>query len=50
LKKNIIDACLAGASMTKTATLLGVLRATDSEDMSAYKNYWKTKSVKRNSE
>jgi hypothetical protein len=31
----IIGACLAGASVTKTATLLGLLRATVSKVMSA---------------
>jgi hypothetical protein len=30
---HIIDACLAGASVTKTAILLGVLRATASKVM-----------------
>jgi IS30 family transposase len=45
----IVDALLAGASVTKTATLLGVSRATVSKDMSAYTNHGKTTSAKRNS-
>jgi hypothetical protein len=39
----------AGASVTKTATWLGVLRASVSKVMSAYTNHGKTTSVKRNS-
>jgi hypothetical protein len=39
---------LAGASVTKTATLLGVLRMTVPKVMSAYMNHGKT-SMKRNS-
>jgi transposase len=35
--------------VTKTATLLGVSRATVSKVMSAYKNHGKTTSAKRNS-
>jgi hypothetical protein len=42
----IIDACLVGASVTKTATLLGVSRATVSKDMSAYTNHAYTTSEK----
>jgi hypothetical protein len=38
----IIDARLAGAFMTKTATLLGVYRATVSKVMSAHTNLGKT--------
>jgi transposase len=45
----IVGARLAGASVAKTATLLGVSRATVSKVMSAYKNHGKTTSVKRNS-
>jgi transposase len=40
---------LAGASVTKTDTLLGVSRATISKVMSAYMNHGKTTSAKRNS-
>jgi transposase len=46
----IVGACSAGASITKTATLLGVSRATVSKVMSAaYTNHGKTTSAKRNS-
>jgi predicted transcriptional regulator len=44
----IVGAHLAGASVTKTATLLGVSRVTVSKVMSAYTNHAKT-SAKRNS-
>jgi predicted transcriptional regulator len=40
---------LAGASVTKTATLLGVSRAKVSKVMSAFTNHAKTSSAKRNS-
>jgi transposase len=40
---------LAGASVIKNATSLGVSRATISEVMSAYTNHGKTTSAKRNS-
>jgi hypothetical protein len=39
-----IGACLAGASVTKTATLLGILKV-----MWAYTSHGKTTSAKRNS-
>jgi predicted transcriptional regulator len=45
----IFGACLAGASVTKPATLLGVSRVTVSKVISAYKNHGKTTSAKRNS-
>jgi transposase len=45
----IVGARLAGASVIKTAMLLGVLRATVSTIISAYKKYGKTTSAKRNS-
>jgi hypothetical protein len=35
----IIDACLAGASVTKTDTLLGVSRTTDSKVMCIHKSW-----------
>jgi hypothetical protein len=44
----IVGARLAGAC-DKTATLLGVSRATDSKVMSAYTNHGKTTSANRNS-
>jgi predicted transcriptional regulator len=46
----IVGACLAGASVTKTATLLGISRATVSKVMSAYANHGKPTSANRNSE
>jgi hypothetical protein len=45
----IIGVCLAGASVTKTATLLGVSRVKVSKVMLAYMNHWRATSVKRNS-
>jgi hypothetical protein len=41
LKEDIIGACLAGASVVKTATLLGILRATVFKVMLAYTNHGK---------
>jgi hypothetical protein len=41
--------CLAGASVTKVATILCVWRVTVSKDMLAYTNHEKTTSVKRKS-
>jgi vacuolar-type H+-ATPase catalytic subunit A/Vma1 len=43
----IIGAYFAGASVTKTVTLLGVSRATVFKVMSAYTNHEKITSVKR---
>ena len=40
--------CLAGASVTKTANLLGVSRAAVSKVMVAYTNHGKTSSAKKN--
>ena len=45
----IVGACLAEASLTKTATLLGVSSAAVSKVMGAYINHGKTSSAKRNS-
>jgi hypothetical protein len=44
----IVGAHIAGASVTKTAMLQGVSRATGSKVMLAYTNHEKTSSVKRN--
>jgi transposase len=44
----MVDARLAGASVTKSATLLGVSRATVSKVLSAHTNHGKTTSAKRN--
>jgi hypothetical protein len=48
-KGQIVGARLAGASVTKTVTLLGVSRATLSTVMSPYTNHGKKTSAKRNS-
>jgi len=45
----IVGAHLAGASVTKTATLLGVSRAAVSKVMTTYTNHGRTSSTKRNS-
>jgi transposase len=45
----IVGARLAGASVTKTATLLCVSKATVYKVMSAYTNHGKTTSAKKNS-
>jgi transposase len=44
-----VGAHVAGTSMTKTATLLSISRATVSKVMLAYTNHGKTTSVKGNS-
>jgi transposase len=48
-KGEIAGARLAGAFLTKTATLLGVSRMTVSKVMLAYTNHGKKASAKRNS-
>jgi hypothetical protein len=45
----IVGVRLAGASLTKSATLLGAPRATVSKVMSTYTSHEKTTSAKRNS-
>jgi len=45
----IVGAHLAGASVTKMATLLGVSRAAVSKVMTTHTNHGKTSSAKRNS-
>jgi transposase len=47
-RRQIVDAHLSGASVTKMATLLGVSRAAGSKVMTAYTNRGTT-SAKRNS-
>ena len=41
-KGQIVDACMAGASITKTAELLGFSRATISRTMSEFEKHGKT--------
>jgi transposase len=48
-REQIVGGRLGGPSVTKTATLLGVQRATGSEVMLAYTNHGKTTSAERNS-
>jgi hypothetical protein len=48
VRGQIVGAHLAGASVAKTASLLGVSSATVPKVMSAYSNYGKTTSAKRN--
>jgi len=45
----IVGACLAGAYVTKIATLLGVSRAAVSKVMTTYTNLGRSTSAKRNS-
>jgi transposase len=45
----MVGKCLAAASMPKTATLLGVSKATISKVLSAYMNHGTTTLAKRNS-
>jgi len=45
----IVGVRLAGASVTKMATLLGVSKAAVSKVISSYTNHWRTSSAKRNS-
>ena len=45
-----MGACLAGAYVTKTATLLGVSRAAVSKVMTTYTNLGRTTSAKRSSQ
>jgi hypothetical protein len=48
-RRQMVCANLAGTSVTKTATLSSVWRATISKVMSAYTKHGKTTSAKRNS-
>jgi predicted transcriptional regulator len=48
-RRQIVGVRSAGASVTETAILLGVSRATVSKVMLAYMNHEKTTSAKRNS-
>jgi hypothetical protein len=45
----MVGICLAGASVPKTATLLGVLKATLSKVLLAFMNHGKTTLAKTNS-
>ena len=47
-RRQIVGACLGGASVAKTVTLLGVSRAAVSKVMMAYTTHGKTTSAKRN--
>jgi len=46
---HIVGACLAGASVTKMVTLLGVSKAAVSKVMATCTNHVRTSSAKRNS-
>jgi IS30 family transposase len=48
-REQIVGTRLAGASVTKTATLISTLRTTIFKDMSPNTNHGKTTSAKRNS-
>jgi len=48
-REQIVGAHLAGASVTKTAILLGVSKAAVSKVMTSYTNHGRTSSAKRNS-
>ena len=48
-REQIVGVCLAGASVTKTATLLGVSRETFYKVMTKYTHHGRTSSAKRNS-
>jgi len=45
---HIVSAHLAGASVTKTATLLGVSKSSSFQGMATYTNHGRTSSAKRN--
>jgi len=49
-KGRIVSACLAGTSVNKMSTLLGVSKAGVSKAITAYTNHRKTSSAKRNSD
>jgi predicted transcriptional regulator len=48
-RREIVGACLSGASVIKKATLLGVSRAAVSKVVTAYINHGKISSAKRSS-